>query len=284
MIAAYITRTPQVCHFRHFMKQIPIVVKWLISSVDAMLYITQAIADHYINLGLPVAKSNIVYVPIDVQRFSESRDTGLIRQQFSIADDEYVISNIGRITPWKGQHYFLQAMHDIVTQYPNTKVLIVGEPGESNEDKAYFRSLQEMAQKAPLHGHVIFTGNRDDIAEIMVTSDIIVHSASDPEPFGRVIAEAMAAGTPVIATRGGGTPEIIEDNVTGLLVPMKNAPLMKEAIQRLLESSTLRETISINARNEVSQRFSIHQHVAKVQEIYEHIFAKSLQASQPAIK
>lgn len=284
MIAAYITRTPQVCHFRNFVNKIPIIVKWLISSVDAMLYITQATADCYINLGLPVAKSHIVYVPIDVQRFSESRDTGLIRQQFSIADDAYVISNIGRITPWKGQHYFLQAMHDIVTQYPNTKVLIVGEPGKSNEDKAYFRSLQEMAQKAPLHGHVIFTGNRDDIAEIMVTSDIIVHSASDPEPFGRVIAEAMAAGTPIIATRGGGTPEIIEDNVTGLLVPMKNAPLMKEAIQRLLESSALRETISINARNEVSQRFSIHQHVAKVQEIYERIFAKSLQASQSAIK
>jgi glycosyltransferase involved in cell wall biosynthesis len=112
----------------------------------------------------------------------------------------------------------------------------------------------------------------------MATSDIIVHSASEPEPFGLVIAEAMATGTPVIATRGGGTPEIIEDNVTGLLVPMKNVPLMKEAIQRLLESSALRKTISINARNEVSQRFSIHQHVAKVQEIYERIFAKSLPA------
>jgi len=278
MIAAYITRTPQVCHFRHFIKQIPDVVKWLASSVEATLYTTQAIADHYIKLGVNVAKSNVVYEPIDIQRFSESRDTGLIQQQFSIADDAYMISNIGRITPWKGQHYFLQAMQDIVTQYPNTKVLIVGEPGKSNADKAYFRSLQEMAQKAPLHGHVVFTGNRDDIAEIMATSDIIVHSASEPEPFGLVIAEAMATGTPVIATRGGGTPEIIEDNVTGLLVPMKNVPLMKEAIQRLLESSALRKTISINARNEVSQRFSIHQHVAKVQEIYERIFAKSLPA------
>jgi glycosyltransferase involved in cell wall biosynthesis len=280
MIASYITRTPQVCHFRHFIKQIPNVVKWLAPSIEATLYTTQAIADHYIKLGVNVAKSDIVYEPIDFQRFSESQDTGLIRQQFSIADDAYVISNIGRITSWKGQHYFLQAMHDIVTQYPNTKVLIVGQPGESNEDKAYFRLLQEMAEKAPLHGHVIFTGNRNDIAEIMTTSDIIVHSASEPEPFGLVITEAMAAGTPVIATRGGGTPEIIEDNVTGLLVPMKNVPLMKEAIQRLLESSALRETISINARNDVSQRFSIHQHVAKVQEIYERIFAKSLQASQ----
>jgi glycosyltransferase involved in cell wall biosynthesis len=276
MLAASMTKIPKIFHIRNFINKIPFVVKLLTSSVDTALYTTKAIADRYINIGITVEKSDIVYEPIDIERFSKHQDTSLIRQQFSIKDNDYIISNIGRITPWKGQHYFLRAMENIIKQHPNTKTLIVGEPGNSIEDKKYFQLLQNLAQKEPLKGHVFLTGKRDDIAEIMSASDIIVHSSSKPEPFGLVIAEAMASGTPVIATRGGGPIEIIKEGITGLLVPMKSASGIKNAINKLLESKELRKTISINARKDVMERFPIARHVTKVQKMYEDIFENHL--------
>jgi glycosyltransferase involved in cell wall biosynthesis len=273
MMAAWLTKTPQICHFRHFSDKLPLIRKRMAVRVDAALYTTQAIADSYLEKGIPIANWDIVYEPIDVHRFSESRDSNYLRQQLSIGDDEYLISNIGRITSWKGQYYFLQAVEEIIAQFPNTKALIVGEPGDNTEDKAYFTSLQEMSKKASIRDHIIFTGNRDDIAAIMAASDIVVHSACKPEPFGLVIAEAMATGTPVIATRGGGTTEIIQDGVNGLLVPMSSSSHIKYAIQRLLESENLRASLSAAALEEVTERFTIEQHVSKVQACYERICA-----------
>jgi glycosyltransferase involved in cell wall biosynthesis len=274
MVAANISKTPKVFHFRNFNERIPFILKLLTSSIDAALYTTQAIADSYINIGITVTKSDIVYEPIDIKKFSKNQDISLIQQQFSITKSNYIVSNIGRITPWKGQHYFLQAMEDIIRQYPDTKAFIVGEPGETEEDKEYFNLLQYMSQKTSLNGHVFLTGKRNDIAEIMSLSDIVVHSSSKPEPFGLVIAEAMATGTPVIATQGGGPIEIIKNGITGLLVPMKSATGIKEAIQKLFESKVLRKTISVNARKDVTERFPIQRHVAKVQKTYEDILKK----------
>lgn len=271
MIAAKISKLPKVFHFRNFNKKISFSTKLLTSPIDVALYTTQAIANCYINLGTPLTKHDVVYEPIDIKKFSKYQNADPIKQQFSIKKDDFLISNIGRITPWKGQHYFLQAMEDIVKQYPNTKILIVGEPGNTKKDKEYFSLLQSMTQKKPLNEQVFLTGKREDIAEIMSLSDIVVHSASEPEPFGLVIAEAMATGTPVIATQGGGPIEIIENGITGLLVPMKSASGIKEAVQTLLKSETLRKTISINAQKEVTERFPIQRHVAKVQKIYQDI-------------
>ncbi len=271
MIAANIRKLPKVFHFRNFDNKIPFTAKLLTSSIDSALYTTQAIADCYISIETPLKKNDIVYEPIDIQKFFKHQNTDLIKQQFSIGENDYLISNIGRITPWKGQHYFLQAMEDILNQYPDTKILIVGEPGDTSKDQEYFALLQDMTKKMPLNAQVFFTGKRDDIAEIMSASDIIVHSASKPEPFGLVIAEAMATGTPIIATKGGGPLEIIKDGITGLLVPMKSASGIKEAIQKLLESNVMRKTISTNARQDVAKRFPIARHVNKVQKMYANI-------------
>lgn len=275
MMASGITRTPHVCHFRNFHKKVPFISKLLKPLVHAAVYTTQSVADHYIKQGAGVAKWAVVYEPIDIQRFSGPQDARSIRQEFSLGDNDYLISSIGRITPWKGQHYFLQALAKAVTRYPNLKALIVGTPAGAEKDKQYLDLLRNTVVESSLQNHVVFTGNRSDIPEIMAASDVVVHSACLPEPFGLVIAEAMATGTPVIATRGGGTPEIIEDGVTGLLVTINSADSILDALENLLASRDLRERISIKARESVSQRFSIAQHVAKIQKIYDDIFAET---------
>lgn len=273
MAAALMTSTPQVCHLRRFVKgrKLAIVIGYLQRFSDAALYTTQAIADNYLNVGTDIKKSAVVYEPIDFEKFSLARDLNVVRDEFSINADDYIIANVGRITPWKGQQYFLEALAGLVKQYPNIKALIVGEPGNTHADKNYSKLLHDTVQQLSLQDHVIFTGRRDDIAEIMAVSNVIVHSACEPEPFGLVIAEAMAAGTPIIATRGGGPSEIIEDGETGLLVPMKNAALMQEAIEKLLRSPSWATEMAAKAQARVRERFSVEQHVNKVQNMYEEV-------------
>lgn len=267
IIAARITGKPQVCHFRHLGK-VPRSVKWMSRWVDVAIYISRAVADFYNSEGIRVGQKRTIYVPIDIKTFSQAGDTDALREEFAIRSDERIVTNVGRITPWKGQDYFLRAMEDVCKDYPNTRVLIVGSPGSSHNDQAYCNELRAIVNDSDLRNSVIFTGVRSDVAGIMAMSDIVVHSASNPEPFGRVIAEAMAAGTPVIATRAGGAVEIIDDGLTGLLVPPRSSAAMADAIRKLLGSSQLATNVSERAQKVAAERYSIEQHVSQVQRLY----------------
>jgi glycosyltransferase involved in cell wall biosynthesis len=81
---------------------------------------------------------------------------------------------------------------------------------------------------------MLFTGFRDDVLDIMASMDVVVHASVQPEPFGQVLLEAMAEGRPVIATKGGGVSEIVEEGVTGLLVPPRDAGAMAGAMTAIL--------------------------------------------------
>jgi len=270
MIAASVLRLPQVCHFRHF-STISKSKKWLASSVDAGIFISNAIQKFYLEQSIPFGSSEVIYNPVDIESFVNARRTSKIRKEFGITEKDKLIINIGRITPWKGQFFFLNAIENIIKEYPSTKALIVGETGPSKEDKEYLKILKERVDTSFLNKHIFFTGERDDIAEVMTESDIVVHSASEPEPFGRVIVEAMAAGTPIIATRAGGVAEIIEDGVTGLLVPLKNDFVMTNAIRTLLDSTLYANKLAVKAQDEVSKRYLVSNHVTKVQDLYTNI-------------
>lgn len=173
--------------------------------------------------------------------------------------------------PWKGQDYFLHALADIVRSFPDTKALIVGAPESGPGSQKYFKELQQLVAELKLSEHVVFTGFRSDVAHIMAASDVIVHSSSEPEPFGRVIVEAMAVGKPIIATAAGGALEIFDDQVTGLLVPPKDVVHMAKALQQLLIDPTQAQLMGQRAQQYVQTRFTVEQHVRAVQQIYERV-------------
>ena len=275
IMAAQWAGVPQVCHvrmlhtFSHF-------TRYLARSVDAFIYISKAVEKRYRSLGIPQSKGQVVYNPINVEAFGRANHVTELRAEFGLTDQDRVISNVGRLVWWKGHDYFLQAMAEVVQLQPNTKALIVGEPVPNHLSQAYYQRLQQLVTDLQLLDHVIFTGFRTDIPRIMATSDIVVHSSSEPEPFGRVIVEAMAAGRPVIATAAGGPLDIIEDQVTGLLVPPKNAALMAKAIQQLLQNREQARMIGQRAQQVAKERFSVKHHVTAVQRIYQKILAPYL--------
>ena len=164
-------------------------------------------------------------------------------------------------------------MAEVIQSQPNTKALIVGAPDSTPSNQAYYQKLQQLVSELRLSDHVVFTGFRTDVSSIMAASDIVVHSSSEPEPFGRVVVEALLAGRPVVATAAGGVLDIVEDQVTGLLVPPKNAALMAKAIQQLLQNREQARAIGQRAQQRSKERFSVKRHVTAVQRIYQEVLA-----------
>ncbi len=271
ILAARLARVPQVCHVR-MLHKFSSFERRLAGSVNTFIYMSKAIEKLYHDLGIPPDKGHVVYDAFTTEPFAQTKHTATkLRAEFRLTDQDHLISNVGRLDWWKGHEYFLQAMAEVIRSQPNAKALIVGAPDSTPSSQAYYQSLQQLVSDLQLSNHVIFTGFRSDVPSIMATSDIVVHSSSEPEPFGRVVVEAMMAGRPVIATAAGGILDIVEDQVTGLLVPPKNASLMAKAIRQLLQNQERARIIGQRAKQRAQQRFSVEQHVTAIQRVYQQI-------------
>lgn len=154
------------------------------------------------------------------------------------------ITIVGRLAPWKGQDVFLRAFAEIAPDYPDAGGYIVGS-ALFGEDE-YEASLRALCTELGLDDRVTFTGHVDDIASRLHQVTVLVHASVTPEPFGQVIVEGLAAGAPVIATRGGGPSEIITDGVDGILVTPGDPHELAGALRRLLDDDDLREQLRRN--------------------------------------
>jgi len=274
VMAARLAGVPQICHVRMLRPFSPF-ERYLARSVDAFIYMSKAIEQLYRELGIPAHKGQVIYDPFDIRVFERVNQVAELRTELGLADQDRLISNVGRLDWWKGQDYFVQAMAQVVQSHPNAKALIVGAPDPTLSSQTHYQRVQQLVTDLGLSDAVIFAGFRADIPRILAASDIVVHSSSEPEPFGRVIVEAMAAGRPTIATSAGGVLDIIEDQVTGLLVPPKDATALAQAIQKLLGNEEHARIIGQRARQRARERFSVEQHVTAVQRIYQQILSRT---------
>jgi glycosyltransferase involved in cell wall biosynthesis len=119
--------------------------------------------------------------------------------------------------------------------------------------------LERLAADLGIEDRTEFLGLRDDVDELLRRSDLFVHPAIWGEAFGLTITEAMASGCPVVASNVGGIPELIEDGITGLLVPPADDEALRKAIARLIDDRDLRHRLSVQARARVLERFGLEQ-------------------------
>ncbi len=174
---------------------------------------------------------------------------------------------VGRIARWKGQHVFLEAAAKVRKRFADARFQIVGGPLFGAQ--AYEREVRGLCTRLGLDDVVEFTGHRTDVGDLIRQSYVLVHASIMGEPFGQVIIEGMAAEKPVVATRGGGVPEIVVDGETGILVPMNDADAMAEGICRLLGDEALAERMGRAGRERVLDHFTIAHTAARVQGVYE---------------
>lgn len=205
-----------------------------------------------------------LYNGIEVDAFSPAGTTQPnLRRAFDLPERAMLIGSVGRLHPAKGFEDLLTAMVDIHRNVPQAYLLIVG-------DGELYDPLQAQVEQLHLTDHVILTGYRADVARILAGLDLFV-MASHWEGLPLVVLEAMATGLPVVATAVGGTPEVVVEDVTGLLVPPHDPDALTNAVLRLLRDPGLRQRMGDAGRTRVVEHFTIERMVHKIEGHYEQL-------------
>jgi glycosyltransferase involved in cell wall biosynthesis len=204
---------------------------------------------------------NGIAIPEPARKTAES---SRIRKEFGIPAGASLCACIGRVVSGKGIDFYLRAARILADQGRDVRFLMIG---AVSVEKKYKSEMEILARDLNLEGRVVFTGQRQDVAEILREVDIVVHP-SLTEGLSNVILEAMAAGLPVVATRVGGNPELVLDGKTGLLVPAEDAAAIAHAIARLLDEPQMARTFGEAARRRIIEEFSIGQMLSRMEDLY----------------
>jgi glycosyltransferase involved in cell wall biosynthesis len=216
----------------------------------------------------------VVHNPVHWEKYDSARpQRQVIRDKLGFAPDDVVVSIFGRITEWKGQLEFLQAMNLLIADCPKLRIMIVG--AASDDIHGYAKTVEDFSQQSALRDRVVFTGYQQNVVDYYWSSDIVVHNSIIPEPFGRVVTEAMACGCPIVAMMEGGPVDIIQHNYDGILIPPRNQGELMQAVRRLYHSPAERMYLANNARASIRQKFSGEVIARRIVEIYEDVLRGS---------
>ena len=268
IMAAQMAGVPQLSHVR-MLHTFSFIERRLARAVDGFIFMSSAIEDLYQSLGIPANKGHVIYDAFDAAPYANLEEADKLRAEFSFDANDFVVCIVGRIEWWKGHDDFIQAMAEVIRVHPNAKALIIGSPDPTASGKLFHQKVLALIDELEMGQNVVFTGYRTDIPQLMAMSDVVVHGSSTPEPFGRVVVEAMFAERPVIGTAAGGVLDIIDDKETGLLIPLRDPRAMAEAILYLAQHPEAAKAMSAKAKEQAMERFSVGQHVQKVQDLYQ---------------
>ena len=234
-----------------------------------MIAVSQAVANE-LRAQEIVSERQIAVVPngIDVERFSRAR-AGFDRAQFlrtmGLPANCLLVGSIGELRTLKRHDDFIRAAAMIVKQVPETQFVLAGlDTSASGEVRS---GLEKLVVESGLKDCFYFLGWLDEAERLMCALDVFV-SASETESFGLVIAEAMAAGTAVVATETDGAKEVVEDQRTGILVPIGDVEAMASAVIDLLADSERRNAIGAYGKKMATAKFSLKRMVDEIERIY----------------
>jgi glycosyltransferase involved in cell wall biosynthesis len=216
---------------------------------------SQATADALVSRGASRDRVEVIYNGFDPSIADDvsADDIAAVRRSLGVGDTP-LLGLFGRLAPWKGQDVAVRALA-LLSDYPTLHLVIVGE-ALFGED-AYANTVRQRLAAANLEQRVHFLGFRNDVPVLMRAMDIVLHTSTAPEPFGRVIVEGMLANRPVIATAGGGASEIVRAGVTAWQVPPNNPAALAAAIADVLSNPVRARTVASAGRKSALERFTL---------------------------
>ncbi len=266
--AARLRRRPVVWHMRDLLTE-PGARRWLRRAIGTVrpevIAISEAVAGQFEGPGCRV---HVVPNGIPLDRFEPGPPPPGLSDELSIPDGAPIACVVGRLTPWKGHQALLRAWPGVRARLPDARLLVVGEVAFWED--SYGDDLRALAADLGIEGSVHWLGFREDVADLLRLSDLLVLPSTD-EPFGRVVIEAMAVGRPVVATGSGGIPEIVADGETGLLVPPGPPEPLAEASVAVLGDRARATAMGEAGRRRALERFDVRRVARQVGEIYDAI-------------
>jgi len=269
IIAAKLLRIPCISHNRDAMEK-SLFSKWFVryGGIRCFVAISEFVRRSLLKSGVPSTRTRLVYNGVDVEKCREKSESNInIINKYSYG--KYNIGLFGCLVDWKGHKVFIKAIDILIRKegMKECKFFIVGDT--PNKNSHLKKELISLVDKLNLSDYVIFTGYQSNVYPLMKKMDIVVHASVRPEPFGRVIIEAMALGKPVIATDMGGPKEIIQNGINGILISPNDPFNLAEVIVELLKNKEKMNYISENAVKTVEKKFTLEKHVREIEKIYE---------------
>lgn len=272
-VASYAARGAKLIVTRHVLFPLNRMHRVTLSRAGRIVAVSQAVADQLVADGVAEAERiAVVHNGIDVEKLQHARknfDRAWFMQWLDLPVHARLVGTVGELTPLKGQLEFLKAAAELRKAFSDLYFIIAGIDHSPRQEN--LRRIQETIAELKLESRVRLKDWIDDLPQLYCALDVFV-SASHTESFGLAIAEAMASGTAVVATRTAGAQEIISEGETGVLVEIGHVEQLRDAIARLLRDAELRTRLG-RAASQDMRRFSLSTMINKTERIYTEVLA-----------
>ncbi len=274
-LAAKITGIPVVIHTVHgfaFHDQEPAwrqslfrnLEKFASHMCDKMIFISQPLVDWALREKIVLRRDKIakIYSGIDLEQFRPvtEEEKNSVREKWNIRHDDAVIGIVSKLWEGKGHEILIRAFKEVKKDIKRARLIIVGEGPLDN-------MLHDLVDRLGLSDSVLFTGFQMDVAAIISTFDVAV-LPSYFEGMGRVLVEAMAMEKPVVASNVGGIPDLVKDNVNGLLITPGDVKGLADALKKLLNDKRLANIMGRDGRKGITDKYSADAMVRSISNIY----------------
>jgi glycosyltransferase involved in cell wall biosynthesis len=261
--------------------------RWICRFADHVLVNAAAIQEWLVSDGYDADRISVIPNGIDLSRFEQPAQ-GRLHADLGLTAGTPLIAVVGRVSRKKGLEDFLAAAAIVAPRFPNARFLIIGQPSftprgdKITVDGTYEDDLTALATTLGVRDRVLFTGFRSDVEQILPELAMsLLPSLS--EGLSNTLLESMAAGVAVIATRVGGSGEVVRDSENGLLVPPSDPRSLAEAICRLLDAPGLGSRLGEAARKTIADGYSMRQLVDRTSRFYESMLDRVTSAAEPVL-
>ncbi len=238
---------------------------WLARFRGSIHAVSFDLKQHMIDSGFPPDRIQVIHNGIDAGAAISDEQIAAARAALGATEGILALGTVARLDAVKDLETMLRAVAILHGRWPTMRLWVIGDGQERNR-------LETVAAQLGIAGVVRFAGHRDDVRHLLPGLDVYVNS-SISEGISLTLLEAMAAERPVVATRVGGTPEVVEHEVTGLLAPSRQPEVLADAIDRLLSSGDFRRSLGTASRRRVERHFSLDRMVADYINVYRSVSA-----------
>lgn len=271
MLGAQIAGVPAITHERGINNSYHRLSRYYARRLSCVVCISDAVRDNLLDKGVIIRRAETIYNGIDPDIMQATSDPAEIRATHQVDPNAKLIGVLGNIKEWKGQETAVRAMPLILRQHPDTVCMLVGDVSPS--DSYYYERLQALIEELELGDRIVFTGYTNRVPEYLNALDIMLHTSIDPEPFGRVLIEAMSLRKPLIGAAAGAVPEIIDNGVSGYTFDPGNSEDLADKVIRMLDDPAAASAMAKRGYDLLHQKFHIDINVQRTQELYADILA-----------
>ncbi|MEE8537750.1 MAG: glycosyltransferase [Acidobacteriota bacterium] len=251
----------------------------LATRTNRMVANSKAVADFLeVSEHIPAERIRVVHNGLAEDEMEKLRprteeEVAALRRALNIPPGAVVVGDVSRIDAKNDLISWVAVVERLVSRHTNLIAVLAGAPVLEVEHRYARRLEREIAQRG-LDGRVRLLGMRRDLENVLPALDLFLHTSAT-EGFPNSLMEAMSAGVPVVATRAGGTPELIEEGVSGYLAPVGDVETLAERASHLLANAALRRSVGHEGLRRVRERFSVRRMVEATEQIYEEVLEEA---------